>query len=93
MFFLFQPNAPEIFFSALMAYSIFSYLKTTKNQFLYLFGIALGLGLLTKYTVAFWGVSIGAGLLLTREREIFLNRHFYFAIALAALIFLPNLLW
>lgn len=93
MFFLFQPNAPEIFFSALMAYSIFSYLHTSKNQFLYLFGIALGLGLLTKYTVAFWGVSIGAGLLLTREREIFLNRHFYFAIALAALIFLPNLLW
>lgn len=93
MFFLFQPNAPEIFFSALMAYGIFRHIQTGRNKYLYLFGIATGLGLLTKYSVAFWAVSLVVGLLLTKNRRVFLNKHFYLAMTIGGIIFLPNLVW
>lgn len=92
MFFLFQPNAPEIFFSALMAYSVVRFLQTTRAQYLYLFGIAVGLGMLTKYTIAFWTVSLLLGLLFA-NRKVFLNKHLYYALAIGFLIFLPNIIW
>lgn len=93
MFFLFQPNAPEIFFSTLMAYAVFRFIQTSKDKWLYIFGIATGLGLLSKYTIAFWAISLFFGLLLSSERKIFTNRNFYFAFIIGGLIFLPNFLW
>ena len=93
MFFLFQPNAPEIFFSALMAYAVFRFIQTSKDKWLYVFGIATGLGLLSKYTIAFWAISLFVGLLLSSERKIFAKRNFYFAFIIGGLIFLPNFLW
>ncbi len=92
MFFLFQPNAPEIFFSALMAYGLLRFVQTSKTQYLYAFGIAVGLGMLTKYTIAFWTVSLLAGLLFT-DRKVFLNKHLYYALGAGFLIFLPNFVW
>ena len=49
--------------------------------------------MLSKYSVAFYLVSLLPALLLTKQRTIFLNRHLYQALALAFLIFLPNLIW
>ncbi|MBN9351591.1 MAG: glycosyltransferase family 39 protein [Chitinophagaceae bacterium] len=93
MFFLFQPNAPEIFFITLMNYGIFRYIIDRKPKYLFLFGIAAGLGMLTKYTVAFWAFSLLTGLALTSKRKIFKERKFYFSLIIAFLIFLPNFLW
>ncbi|HEV2832086.1 MAG TPA: glycosyltransferase family 39 protein [Hanamia sp.] len=91
--FLFQPNFLEIFFWTLLAFSMLRFIQTGKNSYLYLFGISAGLGMLSKYSVAFFIISILLALLITRNRKIFLNRHLYFAAAIAFLIFLPNLLW
>jgi len=93
IFFLFQPNSPEVFFWTMMAYSLIKFIQTQKNKWLYIFGISLGLGMLAKYSVAFFAVSILAGLLFTRQRKIFTNKHFYFAGLIALLIFLPTFLW
>ncbi|MDP9042895.1 MAG: glycosyltransferase family 39 protein [Bacteroidota bacterium] len=91
--FLFQPNFLEIFFYTVIAWGVIQYVKTSENKWLYLMGLGAGFGLLSKYSIAFYIVSLIPALLLTRQRTIFLNRHFYFAIALAFLIFLPNLIW
>jgi uncharacterized membrane protein len=48
---------------------------------------------MSKYSVAFITFSILAGILLTRHRKIFLNKHFYYASLLALLILLPNIFW
>jgi len=93
MFFLFQPNAPEIFFDTLMVYGVFRFVQTSKDKWLYVIGIAIGLGLLSKYTVAFWTVSLLLGLCLFNARSVLANKHFYFSLLLAAFIFLPNFLW
>ncbi len=93
LFFLFQPNFLEVFFWTAIAYSIITYIQTQKNSWLYIFGICTGLGMMSKYSVAFYVVSIAAGLLITRHRKIFLNKHFYYAAIIALIIFLPNLIW
>lgn len=93
LFFLFQPNTPEVFFWTLISYSLLRYIQTKKNKYLYILGIAIGLGMISKYSVAFFVVSILAGLLLTRQRRIFGNEKLYYAGGIAILIFLPTALW
>src|SRR6201989_578773 len=58
LFFLFQPNPPEVFFWTLIMYSIIRFIQTEKNKWLYLFGISVGLGMMSKYSVAFITVSV-----------------------------------
>jgi hypothetical protein len=93
LFFLFHPNFLDVFFWTLMAFSIFNYIQTKQNKWLHLFGISAGLGMMSKYSVAFYAVSLLAGILMTRERKIFLNKHFYYACGIGLLIFLPNIIW
>jgi hypothetical protein len=91
--FLFQPNFLEIFFWTMIAYSILRFMQTQKNSYLYLFGISAGLGMLSKYSVAFYIISILLAVLITKNRKIFLNKHLYVASLIGFLIFLPNLFW
>jgi hypothetical protein len=93
IFFLFQPNCIEVFFWTLIAYTLIRFLQTDNRKYIYFFGISIGLGLLSKYTVAFYTLSLLIGLLLTPQRRIFLNRYLYLAAGIAFLIFLPNLIW
>lgn len=91
--FLFQPNFLEIFFWTLLAYSIIRYIQRGKNVWLYIFGISAGLGMLSKYSVAFFIVAVIIGLLLTKQRNILANKHFWIASFIGFLLFLPNVLW
>jgi hypothetical protein len=79
VFFLFQPNAPEIFFWTMIAFSLVRFTQTSSNKWLYVFGISAGLGMLSKYSVAFFTTSALLGLLLTKYRSVFLNKHFWYA--------------
>ncbi len=93
LFFLFQPNPPEVFFDTMIMFSFIRFIQTSKNRWLYVFGISFGLGMLGKYSVAFLAAAILAALLFTSHRKIFLNKHFWYASLLAFLIFLPTALW
>ena len=93
VFFLFQPNPPEILFWTMMIYSIIRFIQSEKNKWLYIFGISVGLGMMSKYSVAFFTVSIVVALLCTQYRKMFLNKHFWYASVIGLLIFLPNILW
>jgi len=91
--YLFQPNFLEIFFWTMIAFSCIRYVQTKRNRFLYLLGISVGLGLMSKYSVAFFTVSVAIGLLLTKERSIYTNKHLYYAMLVALVICLPNIFW
>lgn len=91
--YLFQPNFLEIFFWTIIAYSLVRYVQTQNNYWLYVLGVSVGLGMMSKYSVAFFYVSILFGLLLTRQRKIFANKHFYYAAIISLIIILPNIIW
>lgn len=57
------------------------------------FGVVAGIGLEEKYSIAFFCFGMIAGLLLTRERRVFLNKWIWLGALAAFLIFLPNFLW
>jgi hypothetical protein len=93
LFYFFHPNFLDAFFWTLIAFSLLRYLQSLNNKWLYLFGLATGLGMMSKYSVAFYACSILLAFLLSRQRKIFLHKHLYLSVLLAFLIFLPNLLW
>jgi len=93
LFFLFQPNGPEVFFDTLMAYGLIRFIQTRKNKWLYLFGVSAGLGMLSKYSVGVFVLSLVFGMLLTENRRILWRRHFWIASLIGLLIFLPNVIW
>jgi hypothetical protein len=57
------------------------------------FGVLAGIGLENKYSMAIWCAGIVLGLLLTPQRRLLATRWLWVGGAIAALIFLPNLLW
>ncbi len=58
-----------------------------------LFGIFAGLGFMNKHSMLFFGFSLVIGLLLTKDRKVFLDKYFWLGGAIAFLIFLPNIIW
>jgi 4-amino-4-deoxy-L-arabinose transferase-like glycosyltransferase len=56
-------------------------------------GTALGLGMLTKYTMAFEAAGIAAGVLFTPARRFLKSPWLWAGAGLALLICLPNLAW
>ncbi|HEX3436387.1 MAG TPA: glycosyltransferase family 39 protein, partial [Pseudacidobacterium sp.] len=77
----------------LIAYFIIRLLKTENPRWWLAIGAAVGIGLLTKYTILFYVAGVLGGLLLTHARRYFFNPWFWCGTTLALLIFLPNFLW
>lgn len=57
------------------------------------FGLAAGVGLLNKPSMAFFLVAVGLGLLATRQKRVLFSRWAAVGIALLIAIALPNVLW
>ncbi|HEU4384629.1 MAG TPA: glycosyltransferase family 39 protein [Anaeromyxobacteraceae bacterium] len=56
-------------------------------------GALVGLGLLDKYSMAYFAACLGLGLLLVPERRLLLDRRLALGALFAALLTLPNLAW
>ncbi|HZP06413.1 MAG TPA: glycosyltransferase family 39 protein [Terracidiphilus sp.] len=68
-------------------------LKSDNPRWWLAIGAAIGLGLLTKYSVVFFIAGLLVGLVLTRARRHLLSPWFWSGVGVAFLLFLPNLLW
>lgn len=93
MHILFQPNFLDLFFWTWASYLIICWVNTGHKKYLYWLGICFGLGILGKYSTAFYIISFLLGVVLTNRRKWLLNPHFYFAMLIGVLICLPNLIW
>jgi len=68
-------------------------LKTENPRWWLAIGAAIGLGLLTKYSVVFFVAGLLVGLLFTRDRRYFLSPWFWGGVSISLVLFLPNILW
>ncbi|HEV2113218.1 MAG TPA: glycosyltransferase family 39 protein [Terriglobales bacterium] len=89
----FQYTTFDYLWWVLIAYFVVRLLKTEDARWCLAIGAVVGVGLLTKYTMIFYVAGVLCGLLLTPARRFLLSRWFWAGIALAFLIFLPNLIW
>ena len=77
----------------LAAYFAIRLLKSENPRWWLAIGAVEGVGLLTKYTMAYLIAGILCGALFTRARRYLMNGWFWGGCALALIIFLPNLVW
>jgi Dolichyl-phosphate-mannose-protein mannosyltransferase len=89
----FQYSTFDFLWWVLIAYFTVRLLKSDNPRWCLGIGAAVGLGLLTKYAIAFYIAGILAGLVFTPARRYFASRWFWAGVGLALLIFLPNLVW
>jgi hypothetical protein len=77
----------------LVAYLIIRRIRTGDLRWWLATGAAVGLGMMTKYTMAFLVLGVVVGVLLTPLRRDLRSGWLWAGVGLALLIFLPNLIW
>lgn len=89
----FQYSSFDMLWWVLIAYFLIRLLKYENPRWWLGIGAVAGLGMETKYTMAFYAVGLAAALLLTPARRHLKSRWLWYGVALSLLIFLPNLIW
>lgn len=89
----FSMNPFDVLFWAAAGYVVMVILGSEKPKLWILFGVIIGLGLLNKYSIGFLIIGLVAGLLLTSQRKQIATAWFWYGASVAALIFLPHVLW
>ncbi|MGH9599267.1 MAG: glycosyltransferase family 39 protein [Terracidiphilus sp.] len=89
----FQYTSFDFLWWVLVAWFVIRLLKSENPRWWLAIGAVIGVGLLTKYSIVFFIAGLLGGLMLTRARRYFLSGWFWSGVALALLIFLPNLIW
>jgi 4-amino-4-deoxy-L-arabinose transferase-like glycosyltransferase len=90
---VFQYTAFDYLWWVLAAYFTIRLLKSEDPRWWPAIGAAVGLGLLTKYSVLFFVAGILAGVVFSSANRYLRSGWFWGGIALALLIFLPDFIW
>jgi len=90
---LIQYMAFDFFWWVLIAFFFVRLLATSNPRYWLGIGAGIGFGMMTKFTVAFWVIGLVVAILLSQRRKDLFTKWLWFAVALALLIYLPNLIW
>lgn len=77
----------------LVAYLVIRLLKSGDPRWWVAIGAAIGAGMMTKYTMAFLVLGVVAGVLLTPARRYLKSPWLWCGVAVAVLVWTPNLVW
>ncbi|MBV9359421.1 MAG: glycosyltransferase family 39 protein [Chloroflexi bacterium] len=90
---LFQYVSFDFLWWALTAYFVLRLLNSEDPRWWLAIGATAGLGLETRYTIGVLLIGLAAGALLTARWRWLASRWLWGGVALAVVIWLPNLLW
>ncbi|WP_281849623.1 glycosyltransferase family 39 protein [Dyella sp. GSA-30] len=90
---MFQYSSFDMLWWVLIAWSAIRLLRDDDPRWWVAIGLFAGLGLQTKYSIAFELLGVLVGVLLTDARRYLMNRWFWAGGAVALLVFAPNLVW
>jgi 4-amino-4-deoxy-L-arabinose transferase-like glycosyltransferase len=86
-------NSFDLLFWTLGGFTITFILTDPRPRYWLILGVVIGLGLLNKISMLWFGGGLAAGLILTPFRRLLLTKGPWLAASLAFLIFLPHILW
>lgn len=90
---LFQYVSFDFLWWVLAIYFVIRLLESGDGRWWIAVGAAIGLGLMTRYTIAWLVAGLAVGFLATPARRLLMNRWLIAGAALALVIALPNFLW
>jgi len=90
---IYSMNCFDILFWATGFYLLVKIFKTDNQKLWIPFGILAGLGLQNKYSIMFLCFGIYTGFLFTPLRKYYLSKWFWAGNIIAAVIFLPHIIW
>ena len=90
---VFQYTAFAYLWWTLVCWFTIRLLKSENPRWWIAIGTAIGLGLLTKYSIVFYIAGLLAGLILTNARRYLSSKWLWGGVAIALLLFLPNVIW
>lgn len=83
----------DYFFWVLAAYFVVRLLNSKDPRWWIGIGGAIGLGMMSKYTMIFFAAGVVVAAIVTDARRFLKSRWLVYGVALSLLIFLPNLIW
>jgi hypothetical protein len=86
-------NAFEPLIWLACAWCIIRAINTSDPRYWTWFGVLVGVGMETKYGIAFFVIAVVIATVLTGERRFLITRQFWIGAMIAFAIFLPNLIW
>lgn len=89
----FQYTGFDLFWCVALAWCLARLVNTGNPRWWLAAGAAVGLGLMTRYTMAFYLAALAVGIVLTPLRRYLAGRWLWAGAGLAFVIFLPNLIW
>jgi 4-amino-4-deoxy-L-arabinose transferase-like glycosyltransferase len=90
---VFQYVSFDYLWCVLLTYFLLRLLKTDDARWWLAIGAVVGVGMQTKYTMAFFAIGVFAAFLLTPARRYLWSAWLWAGLAVALVIFLPNLVW
>lgn len=88
-----QPVPFDILCWTLILFWLLRYINARKPLYILLIGVTFGIGILNKYMVVFLAAGIFVAILFTQHRRLLISKYTWYAILIALLLFLPNLIW
>jgi 4-amino-4-deoxy-L-arabinose transferase-like glycosyltransferase len=90
---VFQYVSFDYLWCVLLTYFLVHLLKTEDPRWWLAIGTVIGLGMQTKYTMAFFVSGVVGALVLTHARRYLFSMWLWAGVAISLLVFLPNLIW
>ena len=90
---LYQPNSFDVLSWVLFYFIIIKYFNTKNSKWLFVAAFIFALGFLNKYNIVFLLLGLIPAILLTEQREIFVQKKLYLALLLGVCLIAPNLVW
>ncbi|MEK7249038.1 MAG: glycosyltransferase family 39 protein, partial [Bacteroidota bacterium] len=89
----FSMNAVDLLFWTIAVLIVVNIMREGNPKLWLSFGVVAGLGAQNKFSILFLCFGIAVGLLLTSERTHLRNKWFWLGATIAAIIFLPHVIW
>ena len=83
----------DYLWGVLLTYFLMRLLNSENPRWWLALGAVIGLGMMTKYTMAFFAASLVGALLITQGRRYLFSPWLWIGVAVSLLIFMPNLIW
>lgn len=93
MYSIYSMNGFDWLFWVIAFYIAVRLIKTENTKFWIWLGMVVGLGLLNKIDLLWFGAGLVVGMIFTTQRKYFLTRWPYIAGAISVLIFSPFIIW